>query len=99
MFSPTQVVRSRRGGLEVSAEEVMEMERSHILYRYGSGIYIGMHLAKLEIEIVVAALVGKFELPVDQDCTDESMEMFDTLTAVPRAMRCELVVKKDLRLR
>ena len=79
--------------LDATEEEFVEMEKSWVPFGYGSRICIGRHLAMLEIKTAIAGLVTQFEVDVDQRCTDESMETLDTLVAVPKGLKCELVVK------
>ncbi len=80
--------------LDATKEEFVEMEKSWVPFGYGSRICIGRHLAMLEIKTAIAALVSRFEVNVGQRCTDQSMETLDTLVAVPKGLKCELVVKK-----
>ena len=80
--------------LEADESKLKKMEFSFAPFGHGARICIGQHLAMMEIRLLVSCIYGKFSTRLSETCTDEEMEQLGTLAAVPKGLRCELLVEE-----
>lgn len=55
---------------------------------------IGMHLAYMELRVILASLFYRFDLSMADDVTDESMDLVEFWLANPKAQRLNVIAKE-----
>jgi len=80
--------------LEADEAHLKAMEYSFVPFGHGARKCIGLHLASMEMRLLLTSIYRRFSTKLSETSTDESMEMLSALAAVPRGLRCELYVAK-----
>lgn len=57
----------------------------------GARACVGQYMATMELKILLARLIDRFEISLRGDETHEEMEMTDHFVIVPKGQRCSLV--------
>ena len=55
---------------------------------------IGLHLATMELKLILSALVQGWEISVAESTTEDTMSMTDHFVLMPKGGFCELIFKK-----
>ena len=75
--------------------ETPEMRRLYIPFGAdGPRKCIGMHLAYMELRVILAALFHRFDLSFARPVPDDDMEMHELWLANPRAQRLDVIAKE-----
>ncbi|KAI9688298.1 MAG: hypothetical protein M1820_010280 [Bogoriella megaspora] len=81
--------------LQADSERLRAMEKCFIPFGYGARLCLGKAFATIEVKMLVACLLLQYQICEDEDSatTVESMKQSGTQDALPRGLRCDLLVK------
>jgi cytochrome P450 len=68
-----------------------EMRDMMLVWGKASRICPGQYMATMEIKILLARLLDRFEVRLQGEQTHEEMEMTDHFTLIPKGKRCGLI--------
>jgi cytochrome P450 len=69
------------------------MEASFIPFGYGARLCLGKAFATLEIKLFIACLFLRYSTSIDESVTtEESMQQSGTHDALPKELRCQLIL-------
>ena len=71
-----------------------EMKEAYMPFSRGSRMCIGIHLATMELKMILATIVCKWELSVGERTTDDTMSITDHFVMMPKGGFCELYLKQ-----
>ncbi|KAM3517790.1 hypothetical protein NHJ13051_008690 [Beauveria bassiana] len=82
--------------LEADAEQLRVMETFYMPFGYGARVCLGRNFANVEVKLAVAFLLSRYRISEDPASVTngKSMEQLGTLDALPRGMRCDLLVQR-----
>ena len=70
------------------------MKEAYMPFSKGSRMCIGIHLATMELKMILATIVSGWELRIGERTTDDTMGMTDHFVLMPRSGFCELYLTK-----
>ncbi|ODQ54352.1 pisatin demethylase [Saitoella complicata NRRL Y-17804] len=70
------------------------MQESYMPWSKGSRACMGIHLATMEMKLIIAALLRGWRVESGEGTTEESMSMVDHFVLMPKSGRCDLVFRK-----
>ena len=77
--------------IEKESEQYKRMSQAHFPFLTGSRACIGMHLAMVEIVLILTGIYAKYNTILDPSVSDESMNMDDQVTsAAPVGHSCKI---------
>ncbi|KAI9674923.1 MAG: hypothetical protein M1822_008985 [Bathelium mastoideum] len=81
--------------LQADSERLRAMEKCFIPFGYGAHLCLGKAFATIEVKMLIACLLLQYQICEDEDSatTVESMRQSGTQDALPRGLRCDLLVK------
>jgi cytochrome P450 len=71
-----------------------EMKEAYMPFSRGSRMCIGIHLATMELKMILATILYGWELSVGERTTDDVMSITDHFVLMPKGGFCELYFKK-----
>jgi cytochrome P450 len=71
-----------------------EMKEAYMPFSRGSRMCIGIHLAMMELKMILATVLYGWELSVGDRTTDDTMSITDHFVMMPKGGFCELYLKK-----
>ena len=71
-----------------------EMKEAYMPFSRGSRMCIGIHLATMELKMILASVVNSWELSIGERTTDDTMSMTDHFVMMPKGGFCELYLRK-----
>ncbi|KAJ9610357.1 hypothetical protein H2200_005134 [Cladophialophora chaetospira] len=85
-FDPTRWLKTNGG--------TPEMKEAYMPFSKGSRMCIGIHLAVMELKMILATIVSSWDLRVGKRTTDGTMAMTDHFVLMPMGGFCELYLNK-----
>jgi cytochrome P450 len=85
-FDPTRWLETNGG--------TPEMKEAYMPWSKGSRMCIAIHLALMELKMILATIVYGWELSVGERTTEDTMSMTDHFVMMPKGGFCELYLKK-----
>ncbi len=76
------------GAINPGTPDVREM---FLVWGKGSRTCLGQYMATMELKILLARLIERFEVNLQGESTHDEMEMTDHFTLIPKGKRCGLV--------
>ncbi|KAK5657494.1 hypothetical protein OQA88_3066 [Cercophora sp. LCS_1] len=86
-FDPSRWI-AADGTISPGTPDVQEMM---LAWGKGSRACIGQYMATMEIKIVLARIIDRFEAKLEGESTHDDMEMTDHFSLVPKGHRCGLI--------
>ena len=71
-----------------------EMKEAYMPFSKGSRMCIGIHLAMMELKMILATLVAGWELSVGERTTEDTMSVTDHFVLMPKGGFCDLYLKE-----
>jgi cytochrome P450 len=71
-----------------------EMKEAYMPFSKGPRMCIGIHLATMELKMILATILYGWELSVGERTTDDVMSITDHFVMMPKGGFCELYFKK-----
>jgi cytochrome P450 len=71
-----------------------DMKEAYMPFSRGSRMCIGIHLAIMELKMIVASIVYSWELSVGERTTDNTMSITDHFVMMPKGGFCELYLRR-----
>ena len=71
-----------------------EMREAYMPFSRGSRMCIGIHLATMELKMIIASVVYGWQLSVGERTTDDSMSITDHFVMMPKGGFCELYLRR-----
>jgi cytochrome P450 len=76
------------GAINSGSPEAREMM---LVWGKGTRACLGQHMATMEIKILLARIVDRFDAKLAGEKTHDEMEMTDHFTLIPKGKRCGLI--------
>ena len=74
-----------------ASSDLNAMRESFFAWSRGSRACMGMHLATMQLKLIISALVWGWDITPAEGTTEESMAMCDHFIAIPWDKACRLV--------
>lgn len=71
-----------------------KMRDAYMPFSKGSRTCIGIHLANMELKLIIAALILTWDIRVGEKTTEDMMNMTDHFVLMPKGGFCDLVFEK-----
>ena len=71
-----------------------DMKEAYMPFSRGSRMCIGIHLAIMELKMIIASIVYSWELKVGKRTTDDTMSITDHFVMMPKGGFCELCLER-----
>lgn len=70
------------------------MREAYIPFSRGPRMCPGMYLATMELKLIIASVIGMFQVELGERTTDEVMDMEDHFVLMPKGGFCDLIFRK-----
>ena len=71
-----------------------DMKEAYMPFSRGSRMCIGIHLAIMELKMIIASVVYGWQLSVGERTTDDIMSITDHFVMMPKGGFCELYLRR-----
>lgn len=71
-----------------------KMKEAYMPFSKGSRMCMGVHPARMELKLIIAALIHGWDISLGERTTDDTMSMTDQFVLMLKGRFCDLVFKK-----
>jgi cytochrome P450 len=87
-YDPGRWITKDGGSINPGTPEARDML---LVWGKGSRACLGQHLATMQVKILLARVIGRFQVRLASEATHAEMEMTDHFTLIPKGRRCGLI--------